>query len=246
MLNKRGQLTIFIVIVIFIIGVTFVFFALRSQTGKKEVITPEIEPIKRFVETCIEEAGKEIIYLVGQGGGYVFPPEFSTASGIPYYYSNGKNYMPSKKQVEDEISAFVSLKTFFCAKNFIDFPEFEIEQGELKTETKILDDKVILNINYPLSIKKGESTSVVKEFNNIEIPVRLGIVYDSVGAVMKEQLSHESVCLSCLWDISIENGLIVNFFDYDEETKIFVVKDERSQINKMPFEFVFANKYQLK
>ena len=244
--NSKGQLTIFIIIIVFIIGIAIVFFALRSQIGKKEVVTPEIEPIKYFVENCIEEAGNEIVYSVGQGGGYLFPPEFSTASGIPYYYSNGKNYMPSKNQMESEISTFVNLKIFFCTKNFIDFPEFEIEQGEPKTETKILDDKIILNVNYPLSIKMGLSTSLIKEFNNIEIPVRFGIIYDSIDKIIKEQLSHESICLSCILDISLKNDLFVNMLDYDEETTIFIVRDENSQINKKPFEFIFSNKYKLK
>ena len=122
----------------------------------------------------------------------------------------------------------------------------EIEQGEPKTETKILDNKVVLDVNYPLSIKKGEGISYIKEFNNIEIPVRLGVIYDSVDVIIKEQLSHESTCVSCIWDISLENDLIVNMLDYDEETKIFIVRDENLQINEKPFEFVFANKYKIK
>ena len=138
MLNiKKGQLTIFIVIAIVIIGLVIGFFIISKQQEKKGVFVPDVESVKQFVESCIEEAGNEIIYNVGQRGGYLFPPEFSTASGIPYYYSNGKSYMPSKEQVEQEISTFVNLKVFFCTKNFINFPEFEIEQGEPKTETKI-------------------------------------------------------------------------------------------------------------
>ena len=242
-MNKKGQLTIFIIIAIFIIGAVLIFFSLRTGLIKQP-LSPEVESVYSFVQECIEQEGIEIIYTIGENGGYFFSPELSTDSGVSYYYSNGKNHMPSKEQVEEEISFYLSETLFFCARNFVDFQDLEIEQREIKIETEIKDEKIILNINYPITIIKEESTSIIKDFK-LEIPVRLGIVYDSVTEFMQEQLTSEGICLSCLLDISLENDLYVDMMDYDDETTIFIFRDENSKINDETFVWAFANKYKV-
>lgn len=241
-MEKKGQVTIFIVVAIVLIGIVGLYFSLRGEL-KVDTFTPESEEIYLFVENCIESTAEEAIYSIGQSGGYFLPPELSTDSGIPYYYYNGQNYMPYKEEIEEEVSEYINEMLSFCVKNFVDFPEFNISEGEIKTETKILDNKVVLNIEYPINIKKGESTTRLKNFENIEIPVRLGIVYDAVGKIIQDQLGHENICLSCILDIVLENDLYTEMIDYDEETIIFIIRDENSKIDDKSFEFIFANKY---
>ena len=243
-MEKRGQVTIFIVVAIIIIGAVGLYFSLRGGL-KQQVLSPETEGVYLFVQSCIEETGEDAVHNIGQNGGYFLAPEFSTSGGIPYYYSEGKNYMPSKERVGAEVSRYVNEMLFFCTRNFIDFPDFDISQEGVKTETRIGDNKIILNVEYPLRIIKGESTSIIREFNNIEIPVRLGIVYDSIGSIIQNQLTHEDICLSCILDIALENDLYVDMLDYDEETLIFVIRDKTSKINEKDFEFIFANRYQI-
>ncbi len=241
MKNQKGQITIFIIMgIILVVGVAIFFYA-RSQisiTG----YPPGIKNVYGFVEKCIEETGDEVVYDIGAGGGYYFPPEFSTSTGVPIYYSEGKNYMPSKSQIEEEISNFVEETLFFCTRNFVDFPELEITQREIKAETSIRDEEVILKIDYPISITKARSTIVLKEFKDIKIPVRFGVVYDSVKQ-LNEQSVNESICLSCALDIALKNDLYVNMMDYGENTTIFIFRDENSVINNKTFNFIFANQY---
>ena len=73
----------------------------------------------------------------------------------------------------------------------------------------------------------------------------MGIVYDSIEKIIKEQLNHESICLSCILDVSLENDLYVDMMDYDEKSVIFIFRDENSIINNKTYEFVFANKYEV-
>lgn len=240
MQNKRAQVTIFIILAILIIGAVALFFTLRG-TLQKEVYTPEVASVKNFVDECLYGVGGEVIYTVGQGGGHYFPPEKSTETGITYYILNGINYMPSKEQVEKEISDFVSNKLFFCTRNFVDFPEYNITQGEIQTSSEIHENEVVLNVEYPLTISKGESKSRIKDFE-VEIPVRLGVVYNSVNGFISED-TEQGICLSCLLNISETSDLYVDMFDYGEETVIFIFKDENSIINEKSFEWVFANRY---
>lgn len=244
MKNQKGQMTIFIILAIVIVASIALFFVFRDSI-KFKMMSAEAESVYLFVEECINEVGVKVVYDVGAGGGYYFAPNFSTETDIPYYYSNGKNYMPSKIKIENEISYFVNEKLFFCTRNFVDFTNFEVSQGEIKTDIRIMGDKVVLNVDYPLKITKGKSTSVLGEFK-IEIPVRFGVVYDSVAEIIKEQLNDEGICLSCILDVSLENDLYFDMIDYDDETVIFIVRDENSNVNDVLFEFVFANRYEVK
>lgn len=245
-MGKRGQVTIFIIIAIILVVIISVFFILRSGV-LKNIFLSESERIKVFVEFCIGETGNEGIYEIGQKGGYFSAPNFSTVLEIPYYYSNNKSYVPSKGEIEIEISKYVNENLPLCVKNFPDFPDFEITQREIKTQTKMEDDKIILDVEYPLSVKKGEDTTIFKDFKNIKIPVRLGIVYDAVKEIIDEQLIHERevLCLSCILNISLRNDLHIDMLDYGEGEIVFIVRDENSKINNKIFEFIFANKYRV-
>jgi len=238
-MRKKGQLTIFIIIAILVISLVSVFFIILKTPGDSEGINAAV--IKNFVDECVEETAEDVIYQIGQGGGHYFPPEFSTDSGIAYYWYHKKNYMPSKEELEEEISYYISKKLFFCTKNFVDFSEFEIMQREIRAKTEIKDEKVVLNVKYPLSISKGKSTTVVENFEII-IPIRLEILYNSVSEFTNEGVE-EGICLSCLYDISERDDLFVDMLDYDNETVIFIFKDENSKLNNKPLEWVFANEY---
>jgi len=241
-MGKRGQLTIYILIAILIVSTILIYFSLRGDILQNVISSPSDE-VSLFVQDCIESEGANVIYTIGKNGGYYIPTDFSIDIGIPYYSSDGENYMPSKESVENEISFYLSEVLFLCTKNFVDFSNFNISQSEIKTNVNIDDDKISLNVNYPIRIIKGEDVSLIEEFE-AEIPVRLGIVYDSISEFTQEQISHDGICLSCMLEISLKNDLFVDMFDYDDSTTVFFFRDENSKINDIPFTWVFANKYQ--
>ena len=132
-------------------------------------------------------------------------------------------------------------KLFFCARNFADFPDLEITQGEIKTETAMENEKVVFNVNYPIRISKREDVSLLNNFKT-EIPIRAGIVYASVAEFMRNQTA-EGICISCMLEISERSDLYVEMMDYDEKTTVFVFRDKNSKINNEEFVWIFANEY---
>ncbi len=246
MLLKRGQLTIFIIVAILIVGAVVLFFVFRGGIQKEKPLNPEVAPIQNFVQTCLDDSLEEVVFMVGENGGYRFPEnvfEFED-SKVTYYLLNEKNYMPTKEQVEQEISDYFDIKLFVCTNYFVDFPDYEIEQGNLESSVKILEDKIILEMRYPLTIKKGESVSILEDFKT-EIPVRLELVYDSVSEFIMEQEKNkqQGFCLSCLPEKLEENKLFVSVSDSINNTKVFIFRDDLSKLNNKTFEWVFANKY---
>jgi len=243
-MNKKGQVTIFIIIAILVIGAVALFFTLRGSLQTGDVVNPEVVPIQNFVEGCLEDSLADVVYSVGEGGGYYIPSTVSSVSGleVPYYIKNNQNLMPTKEQIEEDISKYVSRDLVLCLGGFTLFPEYEITKGKMKTKAMINPETVSVEVSYPLYVKKGDFSSKIEDFS-ADVPVRLGIIYDSISEFIGQELGGEGSCLNCLLDILDQNDLYVASFDFDDHTRIFILRDLNSKINKEEFVYNFANEY---
>ena len=78
MKNDRGAITLFIIIGLVIILSFFLILFLNNLIIETEFgdsseisqLQSEITQMKHFVESCIEETGKDAVYLTGLQGGY--------------------------------------------------------------------------------------------------------------------------------------------------------------------------------
>ncbi len=239
-MKKSGQLTIFIILAIVIIAAVFLFFAIQTDFIKQPS-NPDAERIRNFVQSCIEQEGEKTIYQIGQNGGYYFPTNLSTDSGVAIYYQNGKTYVPTREQIENEISKSIILNLPDCINNFTNFADLQVDYGKSSVETDIQDEKINLNVNYPLRVIKEDSVIALEDFK-IEISLRVGKIHNAVLEFVQQ--SDENVCLSCIYDISEKDDLNVEIIDdYGNNTIIFVFRDETITSEGGFFELVFANKY---
>lgn len=242
--NKKAQVAIFIILAILIVT-AIIFISLNTDILNfgKEKIHPDIKPIHFFVKTCIEQTTENAVYYIGQTGGYYNPP-INSINDIAYYFDKNKITAPSKEQIEDEISSYMERMLELCADDFDEFPNFEIKKGDIKTKTKIYSNKIMLDVEYPLTISKGSNAYLLKDFKKIEIPVRLGIIYDSINKILEDQLNHpRDLCITCITNLATENDFYIELTDYDIETIIFTITDPNSKIIGQDYKFTFANKY---
>jgi len=88
---KRGQVTIFIIIGVVLVGLILIFLIFRlnkdsSDSDKKITIDPDLQPIYSYVEKCIRDVGENAIIYIGTTGGYYNIPEKATNYSVAYYY----------------------------------------------------------------------------------------------------------------------------------------------------------------
>ncbi len=243
---KKGQISLFIIVGIIIVVVVAIFIFVKKESlgFEKEKIDPDIQPIYDFVEGCIKETGEYGIYHIGQTGGYFISPDLSTEAGTAIYSDKGQNHMPSKEKVESELSSYIEDMIELCTGDFQDFPSFQVTSYNKTVETNIEDNQVIFDVEYPVSISKGEKTYTFKEFQEVEVVVRLGVVYNSIYEFIQDQITHEEdICVTCITDIAEKNDLYFEMLDYDEETVLFNIRDKNSKILDKEYVFKFANKY---
>ena len=245
MVKNRAQLTIFIIISILIVAVVVLFFTFRGTLQKEKPVSPETAEIQNFVQECLDESLESVVFKVGENGGYYFPPKVSTpVLEVPYYIKKNISLMPSKEDIGNEISRGVARELIFCLGDFTLFTnEYEITKGKINPPEVVIEpERVLIEMNYPLTIQKGDSKSKIEDFNS-EVPVRLGIVYDAVAEFVSEEIKTKNYCVSCLLDILGKNDLHSINFDHDSNTKLFIIRDFNSVINEKFFEWIFANEY---
>ena len=252
---KRGQVTIFIILGILILIIVGSFFLIRSYSEEKRVET-EAEKVqqaiqmsasvKHYIESCLDSTGKKALIFVGKHGGYYeLPSQSDTFFLMPYYFYDDNSHLISKEELENQISNFINNELFFCVKNFVVFEKqgYEIEQEEVNTSTTIARYKVILNVNFPVTLAKGESVRTIVEFTT-SINSRLDTIYNVVKELLEEQENDPaSICVTCGVILGIENDLRVEMSFIEGGEIMFTIIDEEIPINQEPFEYNFINKY---
>jgi len=118
----------------------------------------------------------------------------------------------------------------------------DISPGEIDVKSDIKSDKIIFNINYPISITENNNTILLKDFPEVSVDSRLGNIYFFVAELVAEQNKYDSLCLSCVYSLATQYNLKVISSPYGDYT-IFTVQDLNYKINEKPFEFVFAGRY---
>jgi|SRR3989344_876138 len=241
-MNKRGQVTIFIIIAVIIVVGGILFFVLSKSGIGREVINKNIVPINDFVLDCLEETGNNALIDVGTKGGYAFLNEdIESVENIPYYLKYNRKLIPTKEFIENEISLIVREELSYCILNFKDLrKDYDgITHDINRVETTILDDKVNIKLNYPISVIKGESTYNIENFN-LDFDVRLDDYYSISEEFISEQQRHlDSICLSCLYGVSEEYDVDFDMYDYGDSTIITII-DEKYKLNEGPYEWRFA------
>ena len=202
--NKRGQVTIFIIIALVIVVLVGGYFVFKD-TLRKQVIPENISPIQSSFLSCLEEATYTGISLVESTGGYIELPDFKPGSRyqpfssqltfagieIPYwYYVSGSNIprenVPSKKMIEGEIAKFVEERIVSCNLNDYVDQGFQIFRGEPKAEVIIKDETVTVNLEMDLSMERDLDTFLINE-HVIEVKSQLGELYGAAMAVYEEE-----------------------------------------------------------
>lgn len=235
-INKRGQLTMFIILGLLLAGIIIVAFLLmnRPSTQKTEGTNPEVS-----VDSCVTESITNSINKVLVGGGLIDPVLFKLYQSEKYnYLCYQKNYYLTcvtqypqlKTIVENQIfedsnenirACFSNLKSSLQEKNFV------VTEGDLDWHVEIVQDKVLIKIQKNIKISKENSA---QEFNNFDSYVSSNLY----GLVETARTISNQEAQYCNFEY---NGFVLLYpqykikrIDYDD-SKLYIVSDRNTQEN---------------
>ena len=179
--NKKGQITIFIILaLILIVGIIFIF--LLRQTPKAEIVSEE-NP-QAFIESCTRDAVEEALNIIMTHSGSLEPKGTVMYQGenISYlcytniYYRSCINQQPLLiEHIEDEIYKYIKPRISNCfqvLKTTLE-PRYEVEMGEYwDLTTKLTPNGVEVNINREFKMQRGNNVRSFSLFKtNIIHPI---------------------------------------------------------------------------
>jgi hypothetical protein len=203
-MKNKGQVTIFIIVAILIVGIVAGYFALKNVLLKQEIPT-SMEPIYTTFLSCIEEDLLTGIDILESQGGYIEMPEFEPGSRympfssqldflgnpIPYwYYVSGNNIqkdqVPTKTEMQNQIAKFVETKIQNCRFDNYYEQGFEIIIGEPSAKVIIDNNEVTIKLDMNLNIERNEESVYIKN-HKLTTPSNLKKLYDTAIEIYEKE-----------------------------------------------------------
>ena len=203
-MNKRGQLTIFIIIAVMIVAAVISVFVFRDSIFPSDA-GGEFAEIYESFDDCVERGTLDALGIAGVQGGYVDVPEFEPGSNhapfssqldflgnpVPYWYyvsSNGvvKEQVPTLSVIESQVEKYLEEEIMNC-----DFTSFRkqgvvIDFGEPRTNVEIRDENVDVSVDLNLVIEKGDNKER-KSKHDVRVDSEFGGMYDLARDVYSKQ-----------------------------------------------------------
>jgi len=248
----RSQVTIFIIIGIFIIliAVTAGLFLIKDnrvvrQFINRNSVSSEVMPVYEFFNDCGNQRAIDAIRIVGLQGGYVDLPKnyiITKFSSVSYGYYLGKNTLPSKQMIQNEISSYIHATVPFCIENE-SLHDFKVNVREISVNTTINLKDVQVSLFIPISATKDNKTYKLDEFYYYEIPSRLGDMLNVANNIVNREVKDpKNIPLSYMADTDYN----VLSMSADNDTIVYAIVDvsNKSTPGGIGYSFVFANKFE--
>lgn len=191
---RRAQVTIFVVVAIVIVAAIVIYFY-AAASPKADEIPAEVQPVFSYYEECIRTQTSLAISTAGAQGGwienenYVPGSEYAPFSSqlnflgtpVKYWYyvaGNGvvKEQVPSKEEIEKQISDFVKRNMQTCDFRELFVQGFNVNYTEPEVKTSLSDNVVSVEVDAQLSAQKN-GVSATKKVHTVNIDSKLGKFY---------------------------------------------------------------------
>ncbi|MEE9525999.1 MAG: hypothetical protein V3V78_05330 [Candidatus Woesearchaeota archaeon] len=252
MKQKRGQITVFIIlgIIILLSILLFVYFREAVTVFKPErVIPPELEPLNEFVEGCLNQIARDGINILGANGGFIrFPDEIRLDPGaslsnplfpsikVPLWHHRGQTQIPSEAYMEADLAFYIDQNLGECLNNLEEFREqYQIEElGGRATEVVFSDTGVEIVLDYPIEVTSlvENQTTTLPDFI-VSVPIRVRTTYELAKRVMEEELTDKFIELRTIDLIALDGDIPYTSMEFTCTPKIWYLSDVKEKLQKV-------------
>ncbi len=172
--EKRGQVTIFIIIAIIIVALAFLIYSFYPQI--KSTLGGEEKNPPSYIQTCLEDEIKDIADKLSLQGGSLNPENYILYKDekIEYLCYTTEYYKPCtvqqpalkqhieleiKNEIEESVKfCFASLKSSYEKKGY----SVDLKSGDRRIE--LFPQRIVSTFDYSLTLTKGEDTQSYDSF----------------------------------------------------------------------------------
>ncbi|HLD02855.1 MAG TPA: hypothetical protein VJC07_04105 [Candidatus Nanoarchaeia archaeon] len=190
-MDKRGQLTAFIILGILVLAVIILVFYMRGQFFFGPVtssnLANRIVPIREHITGCVQEVSPEPIERIGMQGGHLKTGDdtYRNREGIPISYLcyniEGQpqcyNRMLLISEMEKELNDAIKKGLATCVNVNQYKKGFDMQTGSMEVETDIGDENIVVTVKYPITLIKGDA-KITEDMFSVNFNYPLGRLYD--------------------------------------------------------------------
>ncbi len=221
-MKKRGQVSTFVIVGIVLILIIGGFFVVKNVFFKEKFegeenrlarLPEQIKPIAGFLDSCVNDLGKEAVQLVSLQGGYVDIPDEeiptsditpvgssveiipNTEFKVPLWYRQRPNgvealEVPEISTVEKEVSKYVRLNFDRCIEGLRTFVDQGYEVASvgptINVATDISKTNIHLTVDYPISVKYKDIEFTIQSAQ-AQITSGFGELYEVAKQILNKQ-----------------------------------------------------------
>ena len=255
-MNKRGQVTVFVIVgIVIVITIALIFYFLGDNIKRQtdtEVVLEEssLDPMIKLVEDCVGDEVLKGVELIGLQGGYFNPPKYSQEGDYQVSYNCHKdgagvyiNRLPTLNMIAQEVEEYISASDSMelieeCIDGFKVYKNqgYKIDDGNIGVGISI-GRNIIVYVAYPVEISRGD---FVSSFNGVKFQIDSGLMNAYLVAV--DIINDE--CTGTIFDIDdyVSNGLPLAFIDRQlvNDIKLFyyLTTIPRGDVDTYKFHFI--------
>jgi len=233
-MEKRGQIAIFVIIALVIVGGVIAYFAIRNlpQAGTQAVFNPT-----QAVEKCVEDSVNEATDIMIPQGGFLEPKLYHVYNDTkitylcytPRYYKPCVNQHPMLlTEVKEQIKGYIKPKIEQCFSSMKDEAgrkNIAVELGAMNFDVSLAPNRIFVDISRETKITEKDSSRTLDKYN-FEI---INPIYD-LANVAKDIVNEETIYCNF-------NYLVYMFIDKEfdirknklsEDSVLYAIKDKNS------------------
>ncbi len=247
MSSRKAQVTVATLLgIVILFAVASLSFLYQYQIQAKQRLEPtvmlplHIQEVYSYVLSCVKNIAPVGIAMLGAQSGYYEKPPFplnTQETTLAYYITKNESHVPSSEEMGHQLALMIEDTLPVCT-DFSRFPSMLIKSTNPDVNVLLRENDVLVKVNYPLAIVKDTQIVNFNEPYTVTLPVRLKKIHQEISAIVrKDLLQQESYDLVFL----LNTGFDVALIPYNEHTVIYAITDVSSQINGIPYTFLFAN-----
>lgn len=266
--KKRGQITLFIIIGIVLLFITFLFFYISSEVTRirleselKEQQVISFEQLDKFISLCIEKSSAEGGYHISRLGGWHIVPSDKVLLGIGYPIAkvydntkpdNEKKIFLSLSEVEEQYANYVEENILKCVDGFNIFKDggYKITYENPIVEVKTLQNFSIVKTNFPVIAVKGDTKKKFFEFPPVNVPLRIGRFYEISKDIVDMTYNNPGIIdITYLMNLGQEAISYYNYYNNERTDLYYVFVDELDTLyskkhnNGINYRFIIGEKF---
>ncbi len=269
-MNKRGQVTLFIIIAIVVVATALLawFFWPRisgffmSEQATSAFLASQVAPVQDAVYDCVELTAYNGFEILGLQAGY-----YITNLNTLYFAGNDFvvvafkdsakqriNKLPSSEQIKEQFSLYLEKEgndaIDSCLNDFSGFKrKMDIEPGERTITSTIRDDSIIINVDWPVKISKQTMRAKVEQQINqkpVTLLIPLGNILQVTSTIVECETKIDCNYEGIEWDKHTwNNPLILQHMTRDaislNENQInFFIETIPYRPGELPYKFYFG------